>query len=176
MGYHSSAISWEDLSLTSLLIISFILWSERTYFLINKTECTFKKWDSFKIDLFLISFSFLSGELLSFLFQFNNSDIKGWWALALSFITAYGILFAFIYSLFAQLLKIHRKYTHAFFFIIIINLVMINFLASIMPNSFFAKSNFFYVVTGLLISFHMLMCLTHSREKKRGKDSSSRPT
>jgi hypothetical protein len=159
MNFYSYAISWESLYLTCPLIISVIFWSERTTSLINKAAQTMTKDETFKRDLFLISFSFISGELFSIIPQFNNNDVRGWWPLALYFITAYGVLLAFIFSIFALLLNNHKKYTFVFFYLIIILIPFLSYLAYMNPFSLYAKSEFFYGYTSILIGIHLLYCL-----------------
>ena len=161
MQYQATSGSWESIYMTSPLIVSFIFWSEKINFLIQKSSITLEKSDSFRVDFFLISFSFLLGELLSFLFQFNNTDLRGWWGLALSFVTAYGILFSLIYSLFARLIDNHRKYTYIFSLMLIFWILVDSLLTYGMPLSFFALDEAFYGFTGVLIIIHILICFIH---------------
>lgn len=157
--YHSSAVPWEGLYLTSPLIFIYIFWSESITPLLKKDERTLNKTESFNRDLFLINFSFIFGELFSFLVQYNNTDLAGWWPLVFWFITLFGFLFAFAFSLIARMLGSHKRYTLIFLIFIILIIPSLSFLAYTMPFSIFAHHRSFYVVTGSLLGLHLTLAL-----------------
>lgn len=159
MEYFSYKFSLESIYFSLPLIVAFIFWSERTAVVIQRNDGSITKTEGFNQDLFLISFSFISGNLLSLLFQYNNSDTIGWWPLAIYFISAFGILFAIIFSLIALMLNNHKKYTLIYSLVLIINLMFISFMMHVDPLSIFAKSNTFYIIFLLLIGVHLLLCL-----------------
>jgi hypothetical protein len=167
MNYHTYTVSLEGVYLTLPLIIAMIIWSEKTASLINKTTQAMTKEESFQQDLFLISFSFILGILLSFIFNFKNSDVRGWWPLALYIITAFGIFFAFIFSLSGQMLSNHKKYTFVFFYLIILLISLLSFLPYIWPFSIFGKKDFFYEYMGLLLAIHLFYCFAQKNLSKK---------
>ena len=160
MNYHRSIVSLEGFYLTIPLIIGVIIWSEKTSSIINKATQTKSKEEIFQQDLFLISYSFILGILLSFIFNFNNSDVRGWWPMALYFITFFGVLFAFIFSLSGKILNNHKKYTLAFFYLIIALIPLLSILPYIWPFSIYGKRDFFYECMSLLLGIHLLCCLS----------------
>lgn len=101
--------------LSSPIIIIVIIWSEITNFLHNSNKVALTKIEAFNQDLFLLTFSLISGELLSFLFQFKNVDLLGWWPVVIDLMAIYGFLFAFVFSLIALGLDNHKKYTFVYF-------------------------------------------------------------
>ena len=159
MEYFSYKVSMESIYYSIPLIVAFIFWSERTTSLLQKPDESITKKNNFNRDLFLISLSFVSGDLLSLLFQYNNSDTLGWWPLIIYFIAAFGILFAVIFSLIAMMLNGHKRYTLIYSFVIILTIMFISFMMHLDPFSFFAKSETFYIIFLLLIGIHLLLCL-----------------
>lgn len=157
--YHSSAVPWQGLYLTSPLIFIYIFWSESITPILKKDEHAINKTESFNRDLFLINFSFILGGLVSFLVQYNNTDLAGWWPLVFWFITLFGFLFAFAFSLIALILDSHKRYTFIFSIFIILIFPPFNFLAYTMPFSIFAHHCSFYAITGFLLGLHMTLAL-----------------
>lgn len=155
----SWVISWEALYLTCPIIIIYILWSESITPILKKDKCAINKTESFNRDLFLINFSFILGALLSFLIQYNNTDLAGWWPLVFWFMTLFGFLYAFAFSLIALMLDSHKRYTFIFSTLIILIIPPLCFLAYVMPFSIFAHYCFFYVVTGSLLGLHLTIAL-----------------
>jgi hypothetical protein len=161
MEYFSYKFSLESIYLSLPLIAFFIFWSERTTLLIQKSEGSITKKDRFNRDLFLISYSFITGNLLSLFFQYNNSDALGWWPLVIYIIAAFGVLFAIIFSLIAMLLNSHKQYTVIFSIILILTLLFTSFMRHLDPFSFFAKTETFYNIYLLLLGLHLLLCLAY---------------
>jgi hypothetical protein len=155
---HSYLVPWQGLYLTSPIIFIFILWSERITPILKKDERAINKTESFNRDLFLINFSFILEELLSFPVQYNNPD-AGWWPLVFWFITLFGFLFAFAFSLIALMIDSHKRYTFIFSILIILLIPPLSFLAYAMPFPIFANHYFFYVVTGSLLGLHLTLAL-----------------
>lgn len=167
MEYFSYKFSMESIYFSFPLIVAFIFWSERAAVVLQKHDGSTTKTERFNRDLFLISFSFISGDLLSLLFQYNNSDTIAWWPLAIYFISAFGILFAIVFSLIAMMLNNHKKYTLIYSLVLILNLMFISFMMHLDPLSIFARYETFYIIFLLLIGIHLLLCLgykaIHSR-------------
>lgn len=162
MEYFSYKFSWERIYFSIPLLVAFIFWSERVAVITKKHDGSLTKTEGFIQDLFLISFSFISGNLLSLLFQYNNSDTLGWWPLGIYFISAFGILFAIIFSLIALMLNNHKKYTLIYSLVIILNLMFISFMMHLDRLSIFAKFETFYIIFLLLIGIHLLLCLAYT--------------
>lgn len=167
MEYFSYKFSLESIYSSLPLIMAFIFWSERTTLAIQKHDGSITKKEEFNRDLFLISFSFISGNLLSLLFQYNNSDTLGWWPLAIYFISAFGILFATIFSLIALMLNSHKGYTLICSLVLILNLMFISFMMHLDLLSIFAKSETFYIIFLLLMGIHLMLCLIYKASRSR---------
>jgi len=116
MESHSYAAHWEGFYLSSPIIIIVIIWAEMTTSLHNSNNGAITKIEAFNQDLFLLTFSLISGELLSFLFQFNNVDLLGWWPVVINFVAIYGFLFAFAFSIIALRLD-NQKEIHVCVFL-----------------------------------------------------------
>ena len=159
MEYFSYKFSLESICFSLPVITAFIFWSERTTLIIQKHDGSITKISEFNRDLFLISFSFISGNLLSLLFQYNNSDTLGWWPLAIYFVSAFGILFAIAFSLIAMMLNNHKKYTLIYSLVLIFTLMFISLMMHLDPLSTVAKSETFYIIFLILIGIHLLLCV-----------------
>jgi hypothetical protein len=159
METFSPRISLENIYSTVPLIGGLIFWSERLTPLIRMSDSYITKEEAFYRDFFLITYGVLSGHMLYSVFQYNNSDARGWWPLVIYFITAIGIVFAIFYSLFAMILNSHKKYTFGFSFVLIILLMFISSMEHLYPMSFFANSKAYFICLLLLIGMHSLLCL-----------------
>ncbi len=150
MEYFSPKLSLEIIYLSLPLISVFIFWSEKTTVLLQKSDTVIIKEEAFLRDLFLITFGFFSGYLLYLMFEYNNSDARGWWVIAIYFVSAQGVLFAFIFSLLATILNGHKKYTFIFTGILILIQT---------AESIIAKPEWDYISLLILIGLHFLFCL-----------------
>lgn len=160
MEYSSYKFSMEIIYLTAPIIGAFIFWSEETTILIQKSDSTLTKREAFARDLFLISFGFISGYFLYLMFEYNNSDVRGWWPLAIYFIAVQGLTFAFVFSLSATTLGEHKKYTLFFVGVLMLFLSSMDFLSPLYPLSIFNQSTAYYVGLLILIGLHLLFCLS----------------
>jgi len=113
MSYQTANTSFDGFIQTLPLIIIFVFWSEKSAQLIKQTESNLKKVQLFNRDIFILSFSFLLGFLISLLFAYDNSDAKAWWVLIIYFISMHGLIFSLIFSAIALLIKNHKAYTLA---------------------------------------------------------------
>lgn len=171
MSYQTANTSFDGFIQTLPLIIIFVFWSEKSAQLIKQTESNLKKVQLFNRDMFILSFSFLLGFLISLLFAYDNSDVKGWWVLIIYFISLYGLIFSLIFSAIALLIKNHKAYTLVFS-LLIIGLVSL--------GTFFPRYTFipllgyidtFYAITGALLILHCLFAIyckaSHAFQWKR---------
>jgi len=71
-------------------------------------------------DIFLISYSFIFAILISLMTQYDNSDAKGWWGIALYFNSIIGFIFALFYAYFNQLARYHDIYTNVFSTVVLV--------------------------------------------------------
>ncbi|HFD2303119.1 TPA: hypothetical protein ACF2P4_001411, partial [Legionella pneumophila] len=85
--------------MTLPLVLAFVYWSQRNnkLLLLNGSEITKK--EGFKIDLFLITSSFLLAGFVSLMMDSNNSDLRDFWPFLIFFVSAFGFIFSLIYSL-----------------------------------------------------------------------------
>lgn len=159
MSYQTANTSFDGFIQTLPLIVIFVFWSEKSELLIKQTESNLKKAQLFSRDTFILSFSFLLGCLISFVFAYDNSDVKGWWVLIIYFINLYGLIFSLIFSGIALLIKNHKTYI-LIFSLLIIGLVSL--------GAFFPRYTFipllgyidtFYAITGALLTIHCLFAI-----------------
>ena len=113
------------------------------------------------INSFILSFSFLLGCLLSLIFSYNNSDVKGWWTLIIYLITLYGLLFSMLFSAIALLIKNHKKYTIVFALLIIILVSIGDFFPQYIFIPLLGNIDSFYVITCLLLIIHLLVAVNY---------------
>lgn len=161
MEIFSPKISLESIYLTLPLIGGLIFWSERWTPLLRKSDSYITKEEAFSRDFFLITFGILSGHMLYLIFQYNNSDARGWWSLGIYFIAAQAVVFAFLFSLFAMILNGHKKYTLIFTFVLMGLLLFIISMQYLYSLSFFTNSEAYSICLLLLIGIHALMCSSY---------------
>ena len=158
MQYNANSHFYESLS-SLPLILAAIYWSEKSGSWISSNEHHLKNKTVFARDLFLLSFSFFTGFLISLCLAYNNSDAKGWWTLFIYFMTFYGLVFSFVFSIFALLIKNRKAYVLMFSFLIIIVSSFGNYLPTIV------KIDAFYLITGLLLVIHCLFAIIYKVTK-----------
>lgn len=159
MHYHTANISFADFFQTLPLIIIAVYCCEKLAPLIIQPERKLKKSKLFTRDLFILSFGFLFGSLLSLIFSYNNSDVRGWWSLIIYFITIYGVLFSICFSAIAILIKNHKAYTIIFSLIIMVLVSIGRLLPSYVFISPVGNIETFYVTTCSLLILHCLFTI-----------------
>lgn len=171
MEYHSDARPLEGFFVVLPLIAVLIFWSQRAAPLMKKDNDQFSKEDSFYLDLFVISFSFILAGLFSFMFEYNNSDIREWWSLIIYFLALYGLIFSLVFSLIAILLPKHKLYTKIFATIILL-FAFDKFSPQVIPVLFFGKMDVSWIFLGSLITVHLVLALAYKLQlliRKKGK-------
>lgn len=161
MLYRTANISFEGFFQTLPLIIIAVYYCEKLAPLINQPEHNLKKSELFTRDLFILSFSFLLACLLSLIFSYNNSDVKGWWPLIVYFITVYGLFFSVFFSAAALLIKNHKIYTIVFSFLIIVIISMGKFFPPYTFIPLLGNIDTFYAITCSLLIFHCLFVINY---------------
>ncbi|MGC1181354.1 MAG: hypothetical protein WA877_00195 [Legionella sp.] len=151
-----------DILITFPLIWSISVWSNKSSHLIFIKDTPEKqnKKDEFWWDLFFIFYGFIISVLISFVIQYSNVDLRGWWPFVLYYLSFIGAIYALIYAFFAILLKEHKKYTFLFFFLTIIVIVGVNLIAYINPLSMYARDKVYYSMLGGCLIIHIFYCLT----------------
>lgn len=162
MQYHTASFSFSDFFQTLPLIIVAIYWCEKSAYFIKQPEHSLKTIELFNRDLFILSFSFLLGCLVSLLFAYNNSDAKGWWSLIIYFITLYGLVFSVLFSTIVLLIKNHKTYTMIFSFLIIVLVSFGNFFPHYTSVPLLGNIDTFYVITGALLMAHFLFAIGYT--------------
>lgn len=158
MEYFSNSRSLEGFIITLPLIIATVYWSENSAYLLKKTDFQLTRGEVFRRDLFLIFFSFIASGLLSLLFQYNNSDMRGWWPLFMYTTSVYGLIFTVIFSYSALIVNNHKMYLIIFSFIISIIILFSKFWPYYISVFFIGSINTYLVIMCSLISFHLLVC------------------
>ncbi|MGV3739795.1 MAG: hypothetical protein ACO1N3_00675 [Gammaproteobacteria bacterium] len=160
MQYHTNSSFYEFFDIVPLIILA-IYWCEKSASAINLNEHHLKNKKIFNRDLFLLSFSFFLGFLLSLCFAYNNSDAKSWWTLFIYFMTIYSLIFSFIFSLLALLIKNHKVYTLIFSLLIILLASFGNFLPHYGTLPLIGKIDTFYLITCSLLIVHCLLAIIY---------------
>ncbi len=159
MQYHIAQISLQDVIQSLPLIAITVYGCEKYASLIAQSDSHLKKTELFKRDLFALSFSFLLGCLISLIFAYNNSDVRGWWSLSIYLMTVYGFIFAMIFSISARIIKNHKKYTLVSSLLIFILVSFGNFFPRYIPISFLGDIDIFYLMTYSFLIAHLLFCI-----------------
>lgn len=159
MSYQTTNSSFDGFIQTLPLIIGFVFWSEKSALLIKQAESNLKKTERFNRDTFVLSFSFLLGCLISLLFAYDNSDVKGWWVLIIYFVTMYGLIFSLIFSGIALQIKNHKTYTLVFSLLIIVFVSMGKFFPRYMFVPLIGYFDTFYAITCILLIIHCLFVI-----------------
>ena len=156
MQNYSGGISSEGFFLLLPMISIMVFWSQKSAHLLALPDFKLKKNDVFNRDLFTICFSLIVAELLSLLFQYNNSDTRGWWVLFIYFAGACDFIFALIFSLIGLILPHHRRYMIIFAYLIFLTFVFSKFWPHYVSILFFGEIDTFFVIMCALISMHFL--------------------
>lgn len=177
MSYQTVNTSFEGFVQTLPLIILFVFWSEKSAQLIKQTERNLNKAQLFNWDAFILSFSFLLGCLISLLFAYDNSDVKGWWVLIIYFYTLYGFIFSVAFSTIALLIKNHKIYTMIFSLLIIFLVSLGQFFPHYISLPIIGSIDIFFVATASLLIIHCLFVIGYkiiryySMQKERSSNS-----
>ncbi|KTC65754.1 Uncharacterised protein (plasmid) [Legionella adelaidensis] len=161
MQYRVANISLAGFFHTLPLIIIALYYCGKLAPLISQPEQKLKKFELFTRDLFILSFSFLLGCLISIAFSYKNSDVKGWWPLIVYFITLYGLFFSLFFSTAALLIKNHKKYTIVFSLLILLLVSMGKVFPSYMFIPLLGYIDTFYAITFSLLVLHCLFAINY---------------
>ena len=173
MEYNTYHLSLESTYLSLPLIFIAVYWCEHAACLVRSPDYKLTKIESFNRDLFAISFSFFLACLLSLLFQYNNSDAKGWWGLYIYYIGLYGLVFSFLFSLIALIIPSHKTYTLVFSFIIVSFLSVTKFYPSYVTVVFIGEIDSYFVITCSLLFGHFLFFIGWKLSRLFFKDTSA---
>lgn len=160
-NYSSGTISLEGFLFGLPIFGGIVYWSENSAQLIKKSDLELKEKEGFYRDLFLITYSSLLGDVLSLLFQYNNSDARAWWTLFLYFSTACNLVFAFIFSLVALMLNAHKFYTIIFSFFIFAIFIFSKFWPYSVSLLFIGETNTFLVIMCFLLIVHLFFSIAY---------------
>ncbi len=169
MNYRSSSSILEGITMSFFPIMVFVAWSD--FFIKNTTKKIPKptKKNIFHQDLFLMFYGFYAGCLIHIISEFNNVDVRGWWALAMLFLFAYGFLFSFFYSLIGMLVK--KSYLYRILFPVSIFLLMatLKMWPSYLNINLISLKSPFELILATSLSIHFFYCIsTLILQKYRG--------
>ena len=153
----------------SLLILWGGVYSSESGVRLNRLDsAALVRGNGFKFDFFVMNVVVTITIFTSIIFQKNNIDVQGWWVLMTFFAAIEGLIFAVIFSAFAQLLGSHKKYT-----LVVASLLLPYFLWMFSP---FHSASFIFDIKGvwfslgelffLFILLHILFCLIYRLIKK----------
>jgi hypothetical protein len=143
------------------VIIVALYWSQKAGYLSQCDEGRTTKNKAFFRDVYVISYSFVLGILLSLLFEHNNADARGWWPFIVGWLTIYGFLFASLFSCIAMLLNKHKNYTGIFAVGIVLSCSFMNFFPRYITILYFGKVDFFTAFITLLLGMHLLFSISY---------------
>lgn len=172
MEYQSYKLSvpFEGIFMTLPLVLAFIYWSQKNNKLLFLSGSEITKKEGFKIDLFLITTSFLLAGFVSLMMDLNNSDLRSFWPFFIFFISVFGFIFSLIYSLSGLVFnESHKKYT-LFFSVAIMSIYS---LLSVFPRRIgvfnLVEIETFYVIPILLLLLHLGFILGFQLKLKLSK-------
>ena len=158
MEYQSYKISvpFEGIFMTLPLVLAFIYWSQKINKLLFLNSSIITKKEGFKIDLFLITTSYLLAGFVTLMMDLNNSDLRSFWPFFIFFISVFGFIFSLIYSLSGLVFnESHKKYTLYFS----VAIMSIYSLLSVFPRRIWVfnlvEIETFYAIPILLLSLHL---------------------
>jgi len=161
---HSPQPSMEGMYSSFPIIILLILWSEKIKNIITIDDSKITKKEAFKRDLFLITCGFTLASIFPLAFEYNNSDVLGWWSLGIVVGVIVGFVYAFVCSLISMMVEHHKKQI----------IILILFIATLLSVAHFAPKNInlwyasipyigdielLYFFMGISILIHLFFCL-----------------
>lgn len=168
---HQYSVPFEEIFITTPLILAFIFWSQKTSDYLLSIDKAYSSSHGFKVDLFLTTTAFLVTGCISLITEINNVDLRGFWPFYLFFISIYGFIFSLTYlAISLQFKAEHKNYTLCFSAIIVL-LYSLLFL--------FPKHNFLFDLVGIepfygllliTISIHFLICSIFHMKRKITKN------
>ncbi|CEK10127.1 conserved membrane protein of unknown function [Legionella hackeliae] len=159
MQLDSHKFSFEAFLFGLSLILIMVYWSEYAAPSEKVDESKIDKIEVFLRDLFLISYSLMLGDILSLLFQYDNSDMRGWWTFFLYFSFLCNVVFAFAFSLIASMMRNHKMYTIIFSCILLTVFTFSKFWPLYKSVLFLGEINTFLVIMCSLIGMHLLIAI-----------------
>ncbi len=151
----------EDISITLPVVffLIFFLFINRNIFHL-KANLSIK--ESFNYDLLVINYSYILAALIEALFEYNNSDAKAWWGIALVLNTIIGLIFSLYFSLLALMIGKHKKYTYFFSFILLITFSFQHFYSAYIYIPQIGNLSVFWVLFLFLFLFHFIYVVAFS--------------
>ncbi|NCT56585.1 MAG: hypothetical protein GW760_02590 [Legionella sp.] len=146
MNHHATGFAWQEAVFVLPIIFGMIFFSSRR--VSNKLQ-------SHEHDIFIISYSFVLAALVSIITQYDNSDIRGWWGIALYFYTFIGILFALYFAYFNQLKRGHQVYTHLFAVLILVVFALPNLWPRYITLKYLGRVEFYWFSLALIGLLHV---------------------
>lgn len=160
MQFRANSYFYEIMNVLPLILAA-IYWCEKSAFLISLNDHHLKNKEIFNRDLFLLSFAFFLGFLISLGFSYNNSDAKSWWTLFIYFMTIYALIFSVIFSFLALLIPNHKTYTLIFSLLIILLSSFGNFFPQYSTLALIGKIDTFYLITCSLLIVHCALAIIY---------------
>lgn len=158
---HTAA--FEGFSLTFLLALAFVFWSQKNSRLLQlRNTKFFTKIESFKIDFFLITAAFFVEICISVLINsfVVIGEFRAAWPFLVWFMSIYGALNAIAFSIVGLIdSQPHKNYTLFCSLGIIIIFNMLDFIPQKFSFLYLGKINIHYIVSILLIIMHLIRCL-----------------
>ena len=155
---YNSSVHFEGIYITLPIVLAFIYWSQKTSNILFMSGSKTKKSDRFKIDLFLITTSFLLAGLLSLIMDLNNIDLRGFWPFLIILISVYGFFFSAIYSISGLISnKNHKNYTLIFASSIILIFSLLRFFPKNIRFSNLIEIESFYALSIILLLINLVL-------------------
>ena len=168
---HPYSVPFEGLLITAPLIGAFIFWAQKTSGYLASIKKQYASHDGFKVDLFLITTTFLITGCISLITEINNVDLRGFWPFYLFFISIYGFVFSLNYSIISIQIKVeHTKYTLCFSSIIALLFSALMLLPKHNLIRDLIGIDPFYGVFFIMILIHLLICFMFNMKRSIAKN------
>jgi hypothetical protein len=156
MQVYPNGFSFEGPFFSLPVICLMVYWSEKEarFLKVNDSELTSR--NKFHRNFFITAFSMNMGSLISLLFQYNNSDVRGIWPIAIYYTFFSTTIFSILYSMISYILPTHKQYTFVFSFIIFTIFAISKFWPYYVLVPYVGQTNFYTVVMASLILMHLL--------------------
>jgi len=157
MQVYPSGFSFEGPLFVLPVICLMMYWSEKKAYLLKKNDSKLTKKSKFQRDLFISSFSMNIGYLISLLSQYDNSDVRGMWPLAIYYTFFCSIAFSLLFSMISYALPTHKKYNIAFALLIFTIFSISKFWPYYVFVPYLGKADSYLVIMASLLVIHFLL-------------------
>ena len=156
MQVYPSGFSFEGPLLALPVICLIMYWSEKEVRFLKENDSDLTSLNKFQRNFFITAYSMNIGNLISLLLQYNNSDVRGIWPIAIYYTFFVSVIFSLLFSMISYALPTHKRYSIAFSFVIFTVFSISKFWPYYVAVPYVGQTSFYTVVMVSLISIHLL--------------------